>query len=277
MSVTVLLGGDPADFEPTVDYAINLARRMGRPLTGLCALPDPSAAIMYITGAEAIMVGNSALASLTDAQTKMATEYETQFLQRTSKENWLQAKFTKEVGSVAAQTVAAGLLADALVLPRAATSSMHPLNPGFEQSLMEARLPLVLAPTRGHASDTCLIAWDDSPLAARAVKFHMPLIESYKTAILAYQPEKIRHQWAHGCQPSKARLIEVLHDKRLNVIEETLDGSVAEGLLATAKTHDAATIIMGAYGHNRLGELLFGGTTHSLFQNSDAPALAVCH
>ena len=277
MSVTIMLGGEARDMDRTLTCGMHLAKRLGSPLRGLCALPDPAASIIYITGAEAVMVGASALSSLSQAQDKMAKDIEAHFHRRTNSQGWLQAHFVKEVGSVSAHTAMAGLLADAFVMPRSAARAVHPLNPGFAHALMEARLPLILAPDQDSASDTCLIAWDGSPLAARTVKLHMPLIETYKTAILAHHPGKIRHQWAHVCQSTKTWLVDLLHDKRLNVIEEELTGSVADGLLSAASTHNAAMIIMGAYGHNRLGELIFGGTTRKLLHSPEAPALALCH
>ena len=53
--------------------------------------------------------------------------------------------------------------------------------------------------------------------------------------------------------------------------------TVSDGLLAAAKTHDASLIVMGAYGHMRIGELLFGGTTSKLLHSEAAPALALSH
>ena len=142
---------------------------------------------------------------------------------------------------------------------------------------METQLPLVLAPETAQLSDTCLIAWDGSPLAARAVKLHLPLIASYNRAVLAQQPQKLRHQWSDVCAETQAQLRALLERRGLDVVIDTLDGEVSEAIRVSAQKNEASLIIMGAYGHMRIGELLFGGTTSKLLQAEDAPALALCH
>ena len=54
-----------------------------------------------------------------------------------------------------------------------------------------------------------------------------------------------------------------------------IDGEVAAGLLSLAKGSGASMIVAGAYGHSRIGERLFGGTSRSLLEAKDAPALAL--
>jgi len=277
MSVTIMLGGDRAALSPAIEYAIHLAKRTKTSLTGLCVMPDPASSVVYVTGAETVMMGASAIESLTEAQNELAQTFESTFATHTKAAgSWLNAKFVKQQGAISSHGAAASLLADAFVLPHAATESSHPLNPAFEHVLMEAELPLVLAPTNPVDSDTCLIAWDGSPLAARSVRLHMPLIATYKHVVIAQHSGKLRHQWAHVCGPTKDRLVELLRNERLDVTEVDLDGRVSEALLKAAKTHDASLIVMGAYGHTRIGELLFGGTTAKLLHSDEAPALALC-
>ena len=278
MSVTVMLGGSVEEISPAVETAIDLTKRLKTSLTGLCALPDPANAAIYITGAETVIMGASAIASLTEAQDNLVKEFEQAFSEQTNAAGpWLHASFENETGSVAAHGAARASLADAFVVSRIATQSNHPMNQVFEHVLMEAGLPLILAPKKARTSDTCMIAWDGSPLAARTVKLYLPLIATYKKVVIAEHAEKVRHQWAHVCQNSRARLIEILHEQRLEVVEAELSGTVSGALQDAADAHDASLIVMGAYGHNRLGQMLFGGTTSKLLHSDDAPALALCH
>ena len=277
MSVTVMLGGNMDDIHPALDTSIHFAKRLKTTLTGLCALPDPANSVVYITGAETVIMGAAAIQSLAEAQKKLVEEFQHVFAEKTKAAGtWLQADFKQEIGSIASHGAAAASLADAFIVPKNATQSNHPMNAVFEHVLMEANLPLVLAPRTASDSDTCIIAWDGSPLAARAVKLHMPLIRSYKKAVIAQNPEKIRHQWAHVCEDSKARLIEILHEERLEVSNVTVSGPVSDALMQTAADEGASLIVMGAYGHNRIGQMLFGGTTSKLLHSDAAPALALC-
>lgn len=278
MSVTVMLGGAADHIVPAIETAIESAKRLKTSLTGLCALPDPSLSAVYIAGAETVYLGTEAVASLREAQDKLATELKQVFTNETEAAGtWLRAEFKRQVGSVGSHGAVAASLADAFVLPPVSTESNHPLNPVFEHVLMEANLPLVVASPQPKFSDTCLIAWDGSPLAARAVRMHMPLIKSYKSVIIAQNPKQIRHRWAQVCAPSAERLAELLREERLKVSQVVIDGPVSEGILSAAESHEASLIVMGAYGHNRLGQMLFGGTTRKILHCETAPALALCH
>lgn len=278
MSVTAMLGGSVGEAKSCLQSAITLTKRLKTRLQGLCALPDPATAIVYISGAETVMMGTSAIASMTEAQDELATEFEATFKAETAAAGpWLEAKFDRETGSVASHGAAAASLADAFVVPKTATRSDHPLNTVFEHVLMEAHLPLILAPTTPRDSDTCVIAWDGSPLAARAVRMHMPLISTYKKVVIAENADRIRHQWSHVCGGLSARLTEMLHEARLDVVHASIEGAVSDGLLEACDAHDASLLVMGAYGHNRLGQMLFGGTTSKLLQSEAAPALALSH
>ncbi|MEO1321404.1 MAG: universal stress protein [Pseudomonadota bacterium] len=278
MSVTVMLGGTSEQISPAIQTGIHYAKRLGTNLTGLCAMPDPSTTAVYIAGAETVTLGASAIASMTEAQDKLAKNLEAVFVEHTKSAGaWLTAQFERKTGSVALHGAARASLSDALILPKEATDSGHTLNPVFEHVLMEAHLPLVLSPTKAKVSDTCVIAWDGSPLAARAIKMHLPLIETYKMVLIAENPDKIRHQWEPVCRDSKARLTDLLHQSRVQVKQVTFEGAVSDGLQKVASDYDASLIVMGAFVHNRLGQMLFGGTTSRLLHNGDSPALALCH
>jgi len=277
MSVTVMLGGETNDLTQALQCAMDLTKRLKTTLTGLCAVPDPARSVMYVTGPEGVMMGSAAIDTLSEAQDKLIADLKQLFETGTENAPWLKSDFISQIGSVASHGVAAGLLADALVLPRHATQSGHPLNTAFEHVLMDTHLPLILAPGRARDSDTCLIAWDASPLAARAVRMHMPLITSYKKAVLVQHPDKLRYEWASACGDSLSQLKTLLHQHRMDVTEETLSGKISDALMEAADRHQASLLVMGAYGHNRLGELLFGGTTSAMIHSLSGPALALCH
>ena len=56
---------------------------------------------------------------------------------------------------------------------------------------------------------------------------------------------------------------------------ESLDGEVAGALLSLAERSGASMIVAGAYGHSRLGERLFGGTSRRLLESGSGSALAL--
>jgi nucleotide-binding universal stress UspA family protein len=54
------------------------------------------------------------------------------------------------------------------------------------------------------------------------------------------------------------------------------EGDIARCLLEAARAAEANILVAGAFGHPRLQEFIFGGTTRTLL-NSDGPSLFLSH
>lgn len=116
------------------------------------------------------------------------------------------------------------------------------------------------------------IAWDGGKEATRAVRTALPLLEkASKVVILAipgsaprpYHPARLQaFLAARGIQAD------------LEVIAGT--GEVGSLLLGGAKAAQAEILVAGAFGHPRLQEFIFGGTTRSLL-HADGPSLFLSH
>jgi len=118
---------------------------------------------------------------------------------------------------------------------------------------------------------TVMVCWRETADAARAVAAAMPLLRKAKRAILASVAQSdsnivdamagIARQLAWGGIPVESQLIEP-------------DGrSPQEQISAAAKIADADLVVMGAYGHSRRREVLFGGFTQSFIDSADRPVL----
>ena len=278
MTIIAMLGGPADEVAPQLDCAAAMARKLKTTLTGLVAMPDPANAFMYVSGPEAVMAGSSGIDAITQAQDETVAALAVA-LDAAKKRagRWLNAEFRHETGSVGEHAAAAAMLSDALIFPRAAANSSHVLNPAFEHVLMEARLPLVLASEDGHTDGPCVIAWDGSSQAARAVRLHLPLIQAYGYAIIVQHPGKIRDRHQVSSSVSPQALADWLHEERVETKLVEIDGKVSAGLLKVAREHKAGLLVMGAYGHSRLGELFFGGTSKAMLNGPDVPALALVH
>jgi nucleotide-binding universal stress UspA family protein len=81
------------------------------------------------------------------------------------------------------------------------------------------------------------------------------------------EPEEL-HMSVPGAEfaPHLAR-----HGVNVTVVDVPVTDGVAETLRNQAKMLRADMIVMGAYGHSRIRELLFGGVTRSLLKSSPAP------
>ena len=278
MTVVAMLGGSPTDAKAQLECAIAMTKKLKTTLTGLVAMPDPANAFMYVSGPESVMAGPSAINAVVQAQDESLAALKTAFKDAVAEAGtWLKADFVHETGSVPEFAVGAAMLSDALVFPHGSAASTHALNPAFEHVLMETRLPLVMASASGHADGPCVIAWDGSPQAARAVRLHLPLIRAFGHVIITQHPDKIRAASRSSSAVSPDALAEWLHDERVETTMALIEGRISEGLLSVAREHKAGLLVMGAYGHSRMGEMLFGGTSREMLNEPGGPALALAH
>ena len=278
MSVLCVLGGEVDRCVPHIETSIKLAKQLGSGVEGLLAMPDPANAAMYFVSAEAVMAGASGVSAVSDAQSAARKDFDAAFKSSVSAAgSWLHADLKHETGHVQSLATGHAIMSDATVFPREAAHTGHSLNPVFEYVLMEERLPAILASSTGQVSGPALIAWDGSPRAMRAVRAHLPLIRSFGEAVIAYNPDKDREIGGTAQIATPEALTDWLHDERINTKIETFKGKVSDGLLKIASAHKAGLIVMGAYGHSRIGQMLFGGTSRALMQAEDGPALALAH
>ncbi len=274
MPVVAMLQGHSETDELTTRSALAMARRLATGLTGLCALPDPQSAVMLVTTPESTGLTAAATSSILDLQKEMLARAEAAFEAATGPDPGLQCVFLHQVASVEHASAAAATLADALVFPRSAARPGEALSAGFDHVLMQARLPLILAGSRAWTPGPVLIGWDGSDGAARALRFHTPLIRACGEVIIAQNRKDAERDGARpGIEP--ASLESWLNRRGIKTRTEALEGEVAAGLLSLAESQGASLIVAGAYGHSRLGERLFGGTSRRLLEAKEAPALAL--
>ncbi|CAN7637250.1 universal stress protein [Neorhizobium sp. LjRoot104] len=113
-----------------------------------------------------------------------------------------------------------------------------------------------------------MIAWNGSLEAIKVVKQGRLLLKSAReVSIVIVDPDADTQQSA---QELSAYLLRSHVDSRIDVLRS--DGRTTHQTLDDC-AHDvgADVIIMGAYGHSRLRELIFGGVTRSMLDNPKQP------
>lgn len=275
MSVTVMLTATEQADADAVSYARHLAERLGVPLHGRAALPDPSSAMLYATSPYMIGVGGAAVEGVQAAQAELVQSLETMFKERTA-DCTVDAAFHHDVGTSDRIAAAVGALAEALVFPRPAGKGGHGLSVAFEHVLMTARLPVLLAGDKPETDGPALIAWDGSPQAARALRLNEGVIRSIGRVVIAQNPNDLENQ-ATPSSADPALLAEWLGRRGVEATSVTFSGDVGKELLRLAASHGAAMLVAGGYGHSRAGQFFFGGATRSLLHAEEAPALALAH
>ncbi|WP_262027859.1 universal stress protein [Microvirga sp. Mcv34] len=142
----------------------------------------------------------------------------------------------------------------------------------IEAVLMESGRPLIVVPEGREAfgGDRIIVAWDGSAKAARALNDAMPFLRAAsQVELISVTGEKDLAHTVPGAEiaPHLAR-----HGVTVNVLAlPAVKGDVAETLRNHAHLTRADMIVMGAYVHSRLREMVLGGTTQSLLKNAPVP------
>jgi len=173
--------------------------------------------------------------------------------------------------------VAAARAAAFDLMVAASAAVMESLKAIAEQSLLQTRRPVLLAPSRLESSltDTAMIAWDESPECWHAVSAAIPFLRLAKSVQVVSVDRAADRRSA-----SQAEAVAYLrcHDivATAQVIPPHLR-SVGETLLAAAGEGDAGLLVMGGYSHSRLREMLVGGVTRHILQNAVARPVLLAH
>jgi nucleotide-binding universal stress UspA family protein len=175
------------------------------------------------------------------------------------------------VGTAVARAAAFDLLV------AASAAVMESLGAIAEQSLLQTRRPVLLAPSRltSALTDTAMIAWDESPECWHAVSAAIPFLRLAK----AVQVVSVdRHADRRSASQAEAMAYLRCHDiaTTARVIAPHLR-SVGDTLLAAAGENDVGLLVMGAYSHSRLRELLLGGATRHILKNAVARPVLLTH
>jgi nucleotide-binding universal stress UspA family protein len=142
---------------------------------------------------------------------------------------------------------------------------------------LSAGRPCLILPRAGHwptLGRHALVAWDGGREAARAVHDAMPLLSRAERVTVATIGERVQG----GGSADRAAAALGAHLARHGVTVETRHDaggalSVPDQLLSLAADLSADLMVMGAYGHNRLRELIMGGVTRAILDHMTLPVL----
>ena len=143
------------------------------------------------------------------------------------------------------------------------------------QVVLSAGRPVLVVPYVGQfdtIGKQVVLAWDARREAARAASDSLPLLQAAdKVTVVCVNPKAS----LHGEQPgADIALYLARHGVRSEV--SNLRGSdidTGNQLLSYAADLAADLIVMGAYGHSRLSEVVLGGVTRTLMGSMTVPVL----
>jgi nucleotide-binding universal stress UspA family protein len=137
-------------------------------------------------------------------------------------------------------------------------------------ALFDSRRPVLLVPAgwQGALGRRVAVAWKPSAQANRAVTAALPVLRRAAEVVVLKGGEDDA-AGADDIEP-------LLAQQGVNAATHRFDptsSSVGEAMLREAHAHDADLLVMGAYSHSRIYELILGGATRYMLSHADLPVL----
>jgi nucleotide-binding universal stress UspA family protein len=278
-----------------LEVALNLAKDFGAHVQVLHASLDPRDSVAYLGDG---MTGTMISRAMEDSEKESAERYQR-----------AQGVFHKTCAEQAVDIIEDSALSDVVSTPSASfmgltghldelvarygrladlTIGCHPAtdtNPSppvaLEAAIMETGRPVMVIPaadtgwkpSRG-LGEKVAVAWYGNPEAARAVAFAMPILSRAKQVEVIYYGEERGEETAADALVSYLQF----HDVEA-AVHGVVEGGAAgrkrtgEILLDQARELGSDMLVMGAYTHSRLRQIIFGGTTRYVMENADIPVL----
>jgi nucleotide-binding universal stress UspA family protein len=119
---------------------------------------------------------------------------------------------------------------------------------------------------------TACVAWDGGDESALALRNAMPLLAASGSVEILTVIEK-----SGGFPATDAARYLARHGVKADMRELERRGSTEETLAVAVAQANADLLVMGAYGHSRVREYLFGGVTRYFLEGESTPALLLAH
>jgi nucleotide-binding universal stress UspA family protein len=222
----------------------------------------------------------AALETSADAHSAAAARHVAEFCARSKIEmrdtpdggEFVTASWSAETGDALDQILFRARHHDLVVVGRAARP--HGLPHDFiEQLLLGCGRPVLIANALPPQTltGTIMVCWRETADAARAVTAATPLLAKAKRVFLTTVAERDGNV-ADGLNDLARQL--AWSGVRAEVEIIAPNGMPISTLLAAAgDSHAADLMVLGAYGHSRAIETLFGGATQSFIQEADRPVM----
>jgi nucleotide-binding universal stress UspA family protein len=258
-------------YEDRLAAALLLAHHRGATLRGLYALVRPD-----IPTYAASMIPEHVLEASWERGVNRAAELQEAFLHAASNAG-VEARWTLASVPAAQALTHASRTAD-LVIVTQPDADDPAAGTIVDAVALDAGRPVLMLPhgavqlgIGGHV----MLAYNESREAGRAMADGMSWLEKASSVDVVGINESAKSDASGSLDEAKAYL--ALHgiDASAHAIDAS-SSNAANALLGWVRDHKVTLVIMGAYGHSRLRELVIGGVTASMIAHCPVPVL-LCH
>lgn len=262
MKNVLLLIHDDAGQEARLQAALDLSRALSGHLHCVDVTPEP-----LISDSSFSMVGGTILYD----ETEREEEHLVRLKQRLADEDVPWTCESRRGGFASCVEASAGT-ADIIVLNRAIQGSVFDMRTIVGDVLARSEALVLAVPEEARMLDVTgpvLIAWDGSAPVMRTIQRAAPLL-AVASSVTLFQAGYLSDE---AISTRDAAVYLARHG--IDIVVEASEDSknpVAQ-ITAAARRYEATYCVMGAFGHNRLKEAVFGGVTHEMLGTSGLPLL----
>ena len=163
-------------------------------------------------------------------------------------------------------------LSDVVVFDDQAARGKGPLAEAFQQIVADEQRPTIVARPGLKAGGVVAVAWDGGKEATRAARTALPLLEIASRVVILSAPAATSRNF----DPAGLQAFFAARGVKADLEVMPEGGDAGPLLLKASKAAGADLLVAGAFGHPRLQEFIFGGTTRTLLQ-ADGPSLFLSH
>jgi nucleotide-binding universal stress UspA family protein len=254
-----------------LELAIGLARRFDAHLVGLHALT-----VVRLPAYAAVQAGPRVAEEQRRRAVEYAKEAEAAFKRVVDRAGAPGSEWRASFDDVLEAVTLHARYADLVVIGQPDGDDGSGVDPDFAHRLVLAAGRPVLAIPYAGAFDAVgkrvLVAWNASREATRAITDGLPFLKLADQVVVApVKPDRAAHGEAPG---SDIGLYLSRHGVKVEVAPiQGTDLDAGNALLSRAADLSIDLIVMGAYGHSRMSELILGGVTRTMLESMTVPVL----
>lgn len=255
-----------------IERAAKLFSKFKVPTTLVFLEPDPNTVLGW--SSDGMVAGYSA--SLIDAMQSSQDQLWANVSDLAKQNDFFALERLKGLGE--SKLSERAVLSDLMLVSAECANGEGVVSGDFESALMGEKIPaLVLHDSASFEMKNCVVAWNGSPQAARALRAAVPFLQSAKKVTIIHI-ESANEEQTKISSPELAQ--KYLVRNSVDAIIEThkkSEKSVGADLINHANRLGADLIVAGAYGHSRAREFIFGGATKCFLKSQRGINLLISH
>lgn len=271
---------DPASLDaPALQSAVMLARKLNAQVEVLCVIkPAKQEASSWIDwipdyGLDMVVEGldRQGAARRGNARKSFATHVAPEI-----GIDGFQAAFVESEGDIRATVGAAGRFSDLIVVASSQSQWEQPFRPILEAALHESARPIFVSPELAPATvgGHVVIAWNNSPEAARALAGAMPILRIATSVSVLTCKEPDSEEDSAGLEAVIAYLdMHGVKAKGTQILAQ--NQRPASEIIDAALTLGADLLVLGSVVHSRTQSLIYGSLTEEVLKAPRLSAILV--